>query len=72
MGFSFVPFYIFDMFLSLYVLNSNALWIESNHAYLFPAHLNYLMEENDDCMILPDEYIAMYEKPFDVTLESGR
>ena len=29
------------------------------------------MEENDDAMILPDEYIDMYEKPFDVTLESG-
>ena len=38
---------------------------------LFTAHLNYLMEENDDSMIMPDEYIAMYEKPFDVTLESG-
>ena len=40
-------------------------------ALLFSAHLNYLMEENDDAMILPDEYIDMYEKPFDVTLESG-
>ena len=38
---------------------------------LFSAHLNYLMEENDDTMILPEEYIEMYEKPFDVTLESG-
>lgn len=34
------------------------------------AHLNYLMEENDDCMILPEEYIDMYREPFDVTLES--
>ena len=43
----------------------------NDNPYLFAAHLNYLMEENDDSMIMPDEYIAMYEKPFDVTLESG-
>lgn len=29
------------------------------------------MEENDSVMILPDEYLSMYQKPFDVTLESG-
>ena len=37
----------------------------------FSAHLNYLMEENDDIMTLPDEFIRMYEKPFDIIPESG-
>ena len=47
-------------------------YLHTGFHFFLAAHLNYLMEENDDCMILPDEYIAMYEKPFDVTLESGR
>ena len=56
--------------------NINISWLEKTlfravHLLLFSAHLNYLMEENDDTMILPEEYIEMYEKPFDVTLESG-
>ncbi|KAH3862540.1 hypothetical protein DPMN_025507 [Dreissena polymorpha] len=34
------------------------------------AHLHYLSEENDSTMVLPEEYLAMYEKPFDITLES--
>lgn len=29
------------------------------------------MEENDSAMTMPEEYINMYEKPFDVILESG-
>ncbi|XP_053386544.1 testis-expressed protein 47-like isoform X2 [Mercenaria mercenaria] len=34
------------------------------------AHIHFLLEENDSTMILPEEYLEMYEKPFDVTLES--
>ncbi|KAK3600890.1 hypothetical protein CHS0354_019243 [Potamilus streckersoni] len=31
--------------------------------------LHYLLEENDSCMMSPKEYLDLYEKPFDVTLE---
>ncbi|XP_060565722.1 testis-expressed protein 47-like [Ruditapes philippinarum] len=34
------------------------------------AHIHFLLEENDSTMIMPEEYLDMYEKPFDVTLES--
>lgn len=27
---------------------------------------------DDNCMILPKEYLAMYEQPFDFTLDSGK
>uniref|UniRef100_A0A0B6Z9H9 BLUF domain-containing protein n=1 Tax=Arion vulgaris TaxID=1028688 RepID=A0A0B6Z9H9_9EUPU len=32
--------------------------------------VNYLLEENDSSMITPDEFINMYKKPFDTSLES--
>ncbi|GFR93574.1 hypothetical protein ElyMa_002646800 [Elysia marginata] len=41
-----------------------------------PEHLpqqsvvHYLLEENDTSMITPQEYIEIYEKPFDTSLES--
>ncbi|XP_052820173.1 testis-expressed protein 47-like isoform X2 [Mya arenaria] len=34
------------------------------------AHLHYLMEENDQVMISPDEYMSQRSRPFDITLES--
>lgn len=34
------------------------------------GHIHFLMEENDSSMILPDEYLNMYDKPYDVVLES--
>ncbi|XP_041362431.1 testis-expressed protein 47-like [Gigantopelta aegis] len=36
------------------------------------AAVHYLLAEDDPCMILPKEFIDIYEKPFDVTLEGDR
>ncbi|BFZ17196.1 hypothetical protein BsWGS_20235 [Bradybaena similaris] len=32
--------------------------------------VHYLLEENDSSMVTPEEFINMYEKPFDTSLES--
>ncbi|KAL5019345.1 hypothetical protein ScPMuIL_005067 [Solemya velum] len=33
--------------------------------------IQFLLEENDNCMVLPEEFLNLYDKPFDVTLDSG-
>ena len=76
LGFSSHP-YIFKGFLT----NINVIYLKyyftANDFFpidqdiLFLAHLHYLMEENDSTMMLPEEYLSMYQKPFDVVLEGG-
>ena len=42
--------------------------------YIFPivsAHIQFLLEENDSIMMGVEEYLNMYEKPFDIVLDSG-
>ncbi|KAJ8318676.1 hypothetical protein KUTeg_003767, partial [Tegillarca granosa] len=34
------------------------------------AIVNYLLEENDSCMVRPEEYLSLYEEPYDVVLDS--
>ncbi|XP_048248729.1 testis-expressed protein 47-like isoform X1 [Haliotis rufescens] len=36
------------------------------------AAIHYLLEEDDNCMLLPSEYINTYTKPFDTALDSDK
>ena len=40
--------------------------------WLCSAVVHFLLEDNDPCIMTPQEYVRSYEQPFDVTLDSGQ